>query len=353
MARSRRQESSYNSDRGPGRRSGGGSGGGGGGGGRGGRGGRRDESESGIRRARRPADGSFSSAVLMLILLFLVLSSVGLWVWYHNREVSENDTTSLKAAYNDWLKQCQDGLKGKSDDIAKSLKPVYADVPASSFSTAFVAQLCQKYGPTLDGTGATYAWCKKTWDHNGTHCAANLDRNNSGKYLSIPVSCKPLGEPITLQNINGQPNQTGQLACFYDLDDNMPKAILTLYLAPEPGAPITTTTSNAPPEPATPATPATPDAATTPPPAETPTPPANTNDPNYIPPPPGLSDAGAQAAGSPPAATPAAPPHPAAEPPPTPPKTVPPTTFTLWFDMPIPSGDAKRYLDSLVHPVVN
>ncbi|HTL52684.1 MAG TPA: hypothetical protein VL860_08935 [Planctomycetota bacterium] len=271
-------------------------------GGRSGRGRDDDREERGGRggrvRKRSGGSGSFGAILLIGILMFFVIAAVGLYVYYHNQSTLINDDAGMKASYADWLKQCQDGLQSRAASIAEQLRPIYQDEPTERQTPELVAKLCLQYGPVMTGTGADYAWCKKTWYADDKAMSANISPSNASNVLLIPTRSLPLdgGTQITLTNLNGSPSQTGSITCFYDMDDRRPVAVLQLNLGPLPGAP------KAEPKPdIKPAAPATGDGATP------------------APPPPSTSH-----------------------------RAIQPTMFVLWFKMPEPSSSGKTYLDKLI-----
>lgn len=240
--------------------------------------GRDDDDERGVRGGRggrRGGDGGFSAMLLVGMVLFLAVTGGAVWAWYASREKDKEQTEALAAAYEDWLKDCTESFRSKAGTIAITLKPIYEDVPTEKQTPELIAALSQKYGPALNGTGATYSWCKKSWSVKGQSYGANISPNNASQFLMTPANCSPLGTGINLQNINNEPSMSGAVSFFYDRDDNIPKAVVSLNLAPSPAT-------------------------------------------------------AKEGEG--------------------PPKSVTPTSFTLWFFMPEPTGLAKQALDQKMHP---
>ncbi|HTL52686.1 MAG TPA: hypothetical protein VL860_08945, partial [Planctomycetota bacterium] len=118
--------------------------------------------------------------------------------------------------------------------MAMQLKPIYEDLPEEKSSPELEAKLVTKYGPTLSGLGADYAWCKKTWNLNQKNYSLNISPNGAKTFLMAPTTAAPLADPMNISQINGEPAQSGVLSIFWDAERNTTVGVLQLNLAPTP-----------------------------------------------------------------------------------------------------------------------
>lgn len=168
-----------------------------------------------------------------VIGVILLGSISALFIYYQVVGEERALQAERQLAFEHWLARQRHEVEVRVDVAARTLKPVYEDLPAGRSNPEQTQTLIARYAPTLRAAGAQYIWCRKTWKHGNQTLAVNLAPEASEQFLPLPARAALLTpEPLNRANINGEPSQSATAVLYWDLAREKPIAVATLVLAP-------------------------------------------------------------------------------------------------------------------------